>query len=73
LIEGATVHLVERKLGQLILDGVIDGILDQGRGCVQLNETGDGNDKVAENGVGVVKELGKVVQTLLERGNRELH
>ena len=74
LIEGATVPLVEKKLGQLILDGIVDGVLDQGRGCIIINEAGVGEgDNVAKTGVGIVKELGKVVQTLLERGGRELH
>jgi len=74
LIEGASVQLVEKKLGVMILDGVIDATIDQGQGCIIMNEEKitSGGGKVAENSVKCIAEVGKIVETLQSRGQREL-
>ena len=74
LIEGTSVQLIERKLGVLILDGVIDGVLDQGRGCIILSEenSDEAGGSIATTGQEIIAEVSKVVDTLLMRGQKEL-
>ncbi|CAM9509707.1 unnamed protein product [Phaeothamnion confervicola] len=60
------VPAVERKLGQMILDKKLRGILDQGRGQLVLYDEAPG-DKVYEDGLAVIANMGKVVDSLFHR------
>jgi len=61
----------ERKLSQMILDGKLSGILDQGKGQLVVYEEEGGDDAAAnsamEKGLHVVANMDKVVTSLFER------
>jgi len=62
---------VEKKLSQMILDGTLLGILDQGNGHLIVHEE-ERKDGVMEKGLKVVEAMGKVVDNLYGRSQREL-
>jgi len=57
---------IEKKLSQMILDGKLQGILDQGQGQLIIYEEGLG-DKAMEKGLEVLTNMDDVVTTLFER------
>jgi len=57
---------VEKKLGQMILDGKFHGILDQGKGQLVVYEEAD-SDKAMEKGLQVIENMDKVVTSLFSR------
>jgi 26S proteasome regulatory subunit N6 len=61
----------ERKLSQMILDGTLNGILDQGKGQLILYENndavGNGKDSVTAKALQVVQNMDSVVTSLFER------
>lgn len=57
---------VERKLGQMIIDGILAGVLDQGSGHLILHDN-QGNDKAFSLALEVVANLGTVVEALNKR------
>jgi 26S proteasome regulatory subunit N6 len=62
-------HTVEKKLSQMILDKRINGILDQGAGCLIINESGN-NDKSFEKGMEVITNMSEVVDLLFARAKK---
>jgi 26S proteasome regulatory subunit N6 len=54
---------VEKKLAQLILDKKLNGILDQGNGCLLIFESED-RDKTYNYTLDTLKELGNVLDSL---------
>jgi 26S proteasome regulatory subunit N6 len=60
------VEVVEKKLSQLILDGKMNGILDQGKGQLILYEEGE-KDMAMEKGLEVIKNMDGVVSSLFVR------
>jgi len=58
---------VERKLSQMILDGKLRGILDQGRGRLIVYEEGE-KDMAMEGGLEVIENMDRVVSSLFKRG-----
>jgi 26S proteasome regulatory subunit N6 len=56
-------HVIEKKLSQMILDGKFQGILDQGKGQLIIYEEGE-KDKAMEKGLQVLENLDMVVTTL---------
>merc|ERR1719491_1020893 len=62
-MEGAE---VERKLSQMILDGKLRGILDQGRGRLIVYEEGE-KDMAMEGGLEVIENMDRVVSSLFKR------
>jgi 26S proteasome regulatory subunit N6 len=67
-----SVSVTERKLSQMILDGILQGILDQGKGQLVLYEDAtatatDGSDSVTAKGLQVVANMDAVVTSLFER------
>ncbi|GMH92128.1 hypothetical protein TrST_g6587 [Triparma strigata] len=65
------VTVVERKLSTMILDGKLNAILNQGEGQLIVHEAKD-EDKCMGKGLEVIKNMGKVVDNLYARSNREL-
>jgi 26S proteasome regulatory subunit N6 len=69
------IAVTERKLSQMILDGTLNGILDQGKGQLILYETtvddigivGDESNTVASKSLQVVQNMDTVVTSLFER------
>lgn len=64
------VRVTERKLSQMILDGTLLGILDQGKGQLVLYEdatAATGSDTVTAKGLQVVQNMDSVVTSLFER------
>eukprot|EP00045_Choanoeca_perplexa_P005240 m.44431 g.44431 ORF g.44431 m.44431 type:complete len:434 (+) comp13012_c0_seq2:220-1521(+) len=57
------VAAVERKLSQMILDGVLHGILDQGTGCLEVFEPED-KDETYELALETLTHAGLVLDTL---------
>merc|ERR1711935_524882 len=57
---------VEKKLSQMILDGKLRGILDQGKGRLVVYEEGE-VDGVMKGGLEVVENMDKVVTSLFRR------
>jgi len=57
---------IEKKLSQMILDGKLQGILDQGKGQLIIYEEGE-KDKAMEKGLEVLEHMDEVVTTLFER------
>jgi len=57
---------VERKLSQMILDGKLNGILDQGKGHLIVYEEGE-KDEAMEKGLQVLGHMDAVVSSLFER------
>jgi 26S proteasome regulatory subunit N6 len=59
----------ERKLSQMILDGTLNGILDQGQGQLIIYEAGDafGKESVTAKALQVIHNMDAVVTSLFER------
>lgn len=57
---------VEKKLSQMILDGKLRGILDQGRGRLIVYEEGE-KDMAMEGGLEVIENMDRVVTSLFKR------
>jgi len=57
---------VEKKLSQMILDGKLMGILDQGRGQLIVHEDGD-KDLAMEGGLKVIENIDQIVSSLFKR------
>lgn len=51
------------RLSQMILDKVLDGVLDQGRGCLVLFDTPE-KEEGYEDAVKMIAEVGRVVESL---------
>lgn len=60
------VSLCERKLSQMILDGKLNGILDQGAGQLVVYEESE-KDRAMEKGLQVISHMDAVVTSLFER------
>ena len=60
------VGLVEKKLSQMILDGKLHGILDQGKGQLVVYEESE-KDRAMERGLQVIANMDAVVSSLFER------
>lgn len=60
---GLDVHQVERKLGQMILDRVIVGVLDQGTGVLMVYEESE-RDKGYDAALDTIDKLSNVVDVL---------
>jgi len=60
---GLDAQQVERKLGQMILDRVIIGVLDQGAGVLIVFEEGE-RDKGYDAALETIGKLGSVVDVL---------
>ena len=60
------VSAVERKLSQMILDGKLNGILDQGKGQLIVYEESE-KDQAMEKGLQVISHMDAVVTSLFER------
>ncbi|KAF1820597.1 PCI-domain-containing protein [Dissoconium aciculare CBS 342.82] len=60
---GLDVAQVERKLSQMILDRVIVGVLDQGKGVLEVFEEAE-KDKGYEAALDTIEKLGNVVDVL---------
>lgn len=60
---------VERKCSQMILDGKLSGILDQGSGHLIVYEDPPG-DSSMEKGLAVIANMDGVVTSLFERSNK---
>jgi len=58
-------HVVEKKLSQMILDGKCKGILDQGKGQLIVYEENK-SDLAMEKGLHVIENMDKVVTSLFE-------
>lgn len=63
------VEVVERKLSQMILDHKFSGILDQGKGYLEVFEEA-GEDKCMSRGVDIISSMESVVDTLMGRAKR---
>ena len=61
-----TVPVVERKLSQMILDGKLKGILDQGAGQLVVYETSEA-DRALEKSLDVISNMDTAVTSLFER------
>lgn len=59
---------VEAKLSQMILDHVLDGVLDQGAGCLIVFEKVN-VDKTYEMTLETIKSMGKVVESLYQKAS----
>jgi 26S proteasome regulatory subunit N6 len=57
---------VEKKLSQMILDGKLNGILDQGKGQLIVYEELE-KDQAMEKGLQVIANMDNVVTSLFER------
>lgn len=57
---------VEKKLSQMILDGKLNGILDQGKGQLIIYEEGE-KDLAMEKGLQVIANMDNVVTSLFTR------
>jgi len=60
--------LVEKKLSQMILDGKLNGILDQGKGQLIVYEEGE-KDLAMEKGLQVIGNMDNVVSSLFVRSH----
>jgi 26S proteasome regulatory subunit N6 len=60
---------VEFKLSQMILDKVLNGILDQGAGCLLIFEP-PAADKTYEAALDTIKHMGHVVDALYEKASQ---
>lgn len=63
------VDAVEKKLGQMILDGKFNGILDQGQGRLDVYED-ERDDPAMEKGLRVIDNMDKVVTSLFHRSEK---
>eukprot|EP00298_Acanthocystis_sp_HF-20_P013521 c20392_g1_i1.p2 GENE.c20392_g1_i1~~c20392_g1_i1.p2 ORF type:complete len:440 (+),score=173.19 c20392_g1_i1:71-1321(+) len=57
---------VEQKLSQMILDKKLNGILDQGTGCLILN-TDDSINNIYDSTTGTLENMGGVVESLFKK------
>lgn len=57
---------IERKLSQMILDGKLQGILDQGKGHLIVYEETE-KDRAMEKGLEIIANMDQVVTTLFSR------
>ena len=57
---------VEKKLSQMVLDGKMNGILDQGKGHLIVYEDGE-KDLAMEKGLDIIDNMDKVVSSLFVR------
>lgn len=60
--------VVEKKLSQMILDGKLNGILDQGKGQLIIYEEGE-KDLAMEKGLQVIANMDNVVTSLFTRSH----
>ena len=60
---------VEKKLSQMILDHKISGILDQGRGILEIFEEKQEDASFAK-GMEIIGSMAEVVETLMNRGRK---
>lgn len=60
--------VVEKKLSQMILDGTLNGILDQGKGQLIVYENGE-KDLAMEKGLQVIENMDSVVSSLFKRSH----
>ncbi|KAK5131179.1 hypothetical protein LTR08_001265 [Meristemomyces frigidus] len=60
---GLDVQQVERKLGQMILDKVVIGVLDQGAGVLVIYEESE-RDRGYDAALATIEKLGEVVEVL---------
>jgi len=60
------IQQVETKLSQMILDKILDGVLDQGRGCLLLFDQQE-TDEGYEGAIKMIDEVGKVVESLYSK------
>lgn len=60
---------VEKKLSQMILDRQLNGVLDQGAGMLVIFDTVQ-EDKAYEAGLGLIQNMGKVVDALYHKAKR---
>jgi 26S proteasome regulatory subunit N6 len=61
--------VVQEKLSQMILDKKLNGILDQGNGCLILHDPSD-KDAVYEASIETVATLGSVVDNLYSKARK---
>ncbi|KAG8854001.1 26S proteasome regulatory subunit rpn6 [Tulasnella sp. 330] len=59
---------VEAKLSQMILDKILSGVLDQGRGCLIIFDPQE-DDALYENAIKTVEQVGKVVDSLYAKAS----
>ena len=60
---------VEKKLSQMILDGLLRGTIDQGSGVLELFQVDD-KDKTYEGILETIQNLEKVMNCLYEKSNK---
>ncbi|KAH8116756.1 PCI-domain-containing protein [Phellopilus nigrolimitatus] len=60
---------VEAKLSQMILDKVLHGVLDQGRGCLLIFDQAHG-DATYEASIQTLAQVGKVVDSLYDKATK---
>jgi 26S proteasome regulatory subunit N6 len=60
---------VERKLSQMILDGTLDGILDEGNGCLIVHDVQQ-SDSVYPTALKAIENMGRVVDSLSTKSAR---
>ncbi len=60
---------VERKLSQMILDNKFSGILDQGKGYLEVFD-GAKEDKAFSSGMEIIANMGQAVDTLMVRARK---
>jgi len=63
------VQQVERKLSQMILDNKFSGILDQGKGFLEVFSSAD-EDMSFTSGMEIIANMGQVVDTLTSRAKK---
>lgn len=57
------------RLSQMILDKILDGVLDQGRGCLLLFDQVEHDEGYAD-AIKMIEEVGKVVESLYGKVRR---
>lgn len=67
-IIGLPKDVIENKLSNMILDGVITGVIDQGNGWLIIYEEAQ-DDKTYELGLDVIKNMTSVVDSLYEKAS----
>eukprot|EP00047_Mylnosiga_fluctuans_P002775 m.225861 g.225861 ORF g.225861 m.225861 type:complete len:439 (+) comp11329_c0_seq1:71-1387(+) len=66
---GLETDIVERKLSQMILDKKLNGILDQGTGCLAIFDA-PAADKTYTAALATVQQMGHVVDALYKRAQK---